>query len=401
MKKVEKILTHKRDLKARMKSIDEWKIDKKDKEDLFKFLEDYRGGEITGRIGTNIDVTIERIIQYLRPAFEFISKKNKIYALNKNSLEVVKKLKDDLLKDKVKNHFGKPYGLRTKKMILYTFGKYIQWKLKPEDYIILSKPLLIRLDGKEHEPESFNLEQLEKLYKACSTDAQRFLIIVLFSSGTRAEEFHNIRFSDITLPNTNDAFVKIRVRHGFSKTKGRTITLYHKRALEVVRDYVNLRKSEGCSPDEPILKMSYDTGRKWLTRLGKKVLNINLHYHLFRSSSATWLASRMNRQQLCIYFGWKFNSPMPDIYISRNGLEMKEVDKKFEATEIETLKDRLEKTEHESKLKNDEVEKLKNIISKMPEEMEKKLGEAIQKAILEEVNSQKKKGGETAWEIVN
>jgi len=368
MQQVVKILTHRRDVKQRIIDIDSWNVNDKDKEDIKEFLEAYRQGEITGRIGNNIDVSIERIIQYLKIAFVFLSKKKPISSFNKNNIEDVKKFKKALLEDKIKQYNrtekkynGNPYAIRSKKMILYTFGQYLKWKLKPEYFIVLSKPLLVRIASKESEPDSFNLKDLDKLYNACSTDAQRFLIINLFSSGTRAEEFHNIRFSDVTLPKQNESFVKIRIRHGFSKTKGRTITMYHPQALKVARDYLELRK--GMNPEEPLLLMSYDTGRKWLKRLGQRVLKRNLYYHLFRSSCATWLATRMNRQQLCIFFGWKFNSPMPDIYISRSGLDMEEVSNNFQNTEIEELKNRLEKEEHEAKIRKEELEEMKKRVS--------------------------------------
>lgn len=362
-----KVLTHKRDIKGRLNSIESWKVDKQDKEAIKEFLEAYKQGEITGRIGTNIDATIERTIQYLKIPFEFISKKHKIGTLTKKELKIIQEFKKALLEDKIRSNTGKPFVLRSKKMILYSFGQFLKWKLNPSDYIELSKPLLIRLESKEKEPDSLNLEEIKKLYKTCNTDAQRFLIIVLFSSGTRAEEFHNIRYSDITMPKGEESFVKVRIRHGFSKTKGRTVTLYHPMALEVVRDYLELRK--GCDPEEPLLKMSYNTGRIWLKRIGKRVLNRNVHYHLFRSSCATWLADRMNRQQLCIFFGWKFNSPMPDVYISRNGLDMKEIDKKFEGTEVQELRAKLEKESYQRKLDNEKLteqdKKIKELVLKI------------------------------------
>ncbi len=357
---VVKILTHKRDLKKRLSDISKWKIHDSDKKDIKKFLEDYRNGEITGRIGTNPDITLEKALQRLKTSFVFLSKKNQIGQLTKKNIEDIKKFKEAILKDKIKND-KKPYALRGKQEIFSYLVQYLKWKLKPEDFIALSKPLTIKIASKKPEPDFLTLKEVNELYKSCTTNSQRFLIIGLISSGCRAEEFHNIRSSDITLPEKNESFVKIRLRHTFSKTTGRTITLYHIKALEVVRDYLEERK--GIEPDEAVLKMSYDTGRKWLRRLGQRVLKKNVHYHLFRSSCATWLANRLNRQQLCVFFGWKFNSPMPDIYISRKGLDMKEIDEKFQATEIEELRRRLEKEEYDSKIKTDDLDKIKQKFS--------------------------------------
>ena len=60
---------------------------------------------------------------------------------------------------------------------------------------------------------------------------------------------------------------------------------------------------------------------------------------------------------------------MPDVYISRKGLIMKEVDEKFTQTELSELKIKLDKQEYLNKLKAEELEqeKLKR------EEMEERL----------------------------
>jgi hypothetical protein len=49
--------------------------------------------------------------------------------------------------------------------------------------------------------------------------------------------------------------------------------------------------------------------------LGHRVIGRPLRYHLFRHSSATYSATRLNRQELCYRYGWRFRSNMPDIYI--------------------------------------------------------------------------------------
>jgi hypothetical protein len=55
---------------------------------------------------------------------------------------------------------------------------------------------------------------------------ERFVIAVLFDSGARAEEFHNIRREDIQLPSGSDNYVQITLKEEYSKTNGRTISLY-------------------------------------------------------------------------------------------------------------------------------------------------------------------------------
>lgn len=365
--KLEKVLTHKRYADRKIKEVSSWKIADSDKKDILKFIEDYKQGEVTGRIGTNIETTIERVLQLLKPPITFLAKNKKtIGKFNKNNVEDIKKFKEYLLKDKIISYNKKTYSLRGKKAIFFTICQYLKWKFKPEVSAVLIKPLKIRIDSKKPEPKFLKVSEIDKLYKACQTNKQRFIIAVLFGSGQRAEEFLNNRYSDFTLPEGNETFVKLRIRDGFSKTEGRTISLYYDKCLEAVRDYLNDIK--GVNPDEPAIKDTYNSIRFWLARLGNKILNKNIHFHLFRSSSATWLANRFNRQQLCYYFAWKFNSSMPDTYISRKGLIMEDVDNQFEKTALEELKTKLEK---ESQNKNLEIEKLKEALEKQDRLLEK------------------------------
>ena len=97
--------------------------------------------------------------------------------------------------------------------------------------------------------------------------------------------------------------------------------------------------------------------RMFLFRLGKKVLNKKVYPHLFRHTSATYYANKLNRQELCYRYGWKFSSDMPDVYISRAGMESKQLDEKFKATELEELEKKFDKTKFEQDKKIEIIEK--------------------------------------------
>jgi integrase len=343
---LKKVLTHHRYADSKLKEVSDWKVSDQTKKDIRQFIEDYKSGEVTGRIGTNLDATIERVLQLLKPSLTFLEK-------NKQD---IKKFKDTLLKDKIKSDLRKPYSLRTKKMMLSTLTQFLKWK-HPENHNDLIKPLQVRIESKKPEPKSLSLNEIDKLYKNCKNNKERYVIANLFSSGARAEEFLNIRHSDITLPEKNESFVTIRIREGFSKTEGRTIKLYYDKSLEATREFLNQRKQEGIEPDEPVIKDSYGAIKDWLVRIGQRVLKKNVHFHLFRSSCATWISSKINRNQMCIHFGWKFSSNMPDVYIKRQGVDMKEVTETFERSELEQIKNKLEKTNQEKSM---EIEGLKS-----------------------------------------
>lgn len=64
----------------------------------------------------------------------------------------------------------------------------------------------------------------------------------------------------------------------------------------------------------------------------------------------------MNRQELCYRYGWAFSSRMPDVYISRAGMENKDLDEKFRATELEEVRSQLSKEEFERRKLQEKVE---------------------------------------------
>ncbi|MCX6742038.1 MAG: site-specific integrase [Candidatus Pacearchaeota archaeon] len=338
-----KIPLQKRYDKSKKDNIVKWIVPEKQKEDIKKYIDAYENGDITNRIGTNMHVIIERELDYLKVSLQSINK-------DKPIKEDITTFKNNLIQNKIKRynqktkkHDGEPYSLKTKKAMLEAVKKYLKWKFPDKPEILV--PLEIKINSKKNDYNYLTLDEIDKLYKNCKNDEERYFIAVLFSSGARIEEFLNIRYSDITLPKGEENFVKIRLRSEFTKTESRTISLYYKNCLEATRDFLKQRENEGIKPEEAVLTKKYGNLRGWLSTFGKRVLNKRVSCHQFRHSSATWLASRLNRQQLCIYFGWKFSSNMPDRYISRNGVDMEEANNKFSATELEELKNRLDRTE--------------------------------------------------------
>ncbi len=367
---MKKILTHNRNSEKRIADMEFWDIPEQDKKDIREFLNAYERGEVTGRIGTNIPATIERTIEYLKPIFLYINKTKAISKIKKTDKEIMQDFLNAILKDKIKSNTKKPYSLKVKKFMLKTFVNYLKWKM-PDDCFPLIKILNIRISSKLSEPEYLTPEEIEKLYKRCSRASQRYFIAVLFSSGLRAEEFHNLRFEDIEMPKGNEMFVKIRISNATTKTKGRTISLYWNYCLEAVKEYLDERINEGIKPDEPIFKATYNTARKWLRDLGRKVLNKNVHYHLFRSSCATWMVDKLStKTEYCYFFGWNFSSPMPDVYISRKGISLKLIDEKFKNTEFETIKTQLGKEEFERKKMKEDFDDVNKKMAYLLSEME-------------------------------
>jgi len=300
----------------------------------------------------------------------------------------IDKLCESLLKNKLQYDFKKkkngktiiikkPYTESTKLKIKDSLIKYLEWRFKDEADPFI-KTLKVRPRIKDRTPDYLKEGQIELLYKGCKTAEERFLVAVLFDSGARAEEFHNIRFEDIEI---KDDKVRLTLKEEYSKTKGRTIGLYWKYSLEAVDDYLKERMKEDINPKHQVFKKNYKSSRAFLERLGLRILKRNIYYHLFRHSSATYYASKLNRQQLCIRYGWKFRSPMPDRYIARDGMENREIDEKFEKATINDLKEELQKVKQQSKLREDKLkEEIQTIMAQAKEELR---GMLQQVAVLE------------------
>lgn len=353
-----KIPIHKRNLAVRKKSISKWKIAEEDKKDLLKFLEDLE----LGKVNKGNKITEARRLKYLsilKVPLEFFKK-----SISKLELSDVERFEKALSSGRLKTRNKTPFRDSTKADIRRMLKIYLKWKLGDNDKF---RKLTNWFDMKipTRTPDYLSEQEMIKLYKACKNAEERFLIAVLFDSGARAEEFLNIRKEDIQLPEGKDNYAKITFKDEYSKTKGRVISLYWIYSNEAIQDYFKERMQEGLKSKEQVFKNTYDNARQFLNRFGRKVLGKSIHFHLFRHSSATYYAGKINRQQLCYRYGWKFSSNMPDVYISRAGMENAELDKKFEGTELSELKHSLDKYKQENEIMKEEIDKYGNLDKKV------------------------------------
>ena len=354
----EKIPIRNRSIEGLLSFVSAWNIPETEKKEVRKFFDALKLGKITGNQIT--DGTLSPYITNLKISLEFFKKLST--QLTEKDTD---KLCEYLLKDKLQRQIKRKEGKKTikKEIPFVETGKikiknililYLDWRLKGKADKI-AKILKVKPKLKEATIDYLKEDAMQQLYKACKSAEERFLIAVLFDSGARAEEFHNIRKEDMELPK-GDGYVKLTLKEEYSKTKGRTISLYWNKSFEAVSDYLKQRISEGVDAKDPIFSKNYKASRKFLERLGKKVLNRSIHYHLFRHSSATYYADKLNRQQLCIRYGWRFRSPMPDRYISRTGMQDKELDEKFQAGEVNVIKEELEREKQKNKIKQEDFE---------------------------------------------
>jgi len=335
-----KISVHQNHLvEKKLASLIDWKIPESTKKEIKQFIEKARIGQVNE--GKKLS---ERTL-------------SKYLTLLKHSLEIINKPTSQIIKKDIEKFDKKLSEEKLKSVVDYrrSLRVFLKWKLGEDKEKKLAGWLDTR--DKTKTPDYLSEQEIEKLFKNCKNPSEKFLIAVLFDSGARAEEFLNIRYEDIQLPDKNSNFVKITLKEEYSKTKGRTISLYWKYSLNSIRDFLEEREQEGIKSNEAVYNKRYDALRMFLYRLGKKVLKKEVYPHLFRHSSATYYATRLNRQELCYRYGWAFSSNMPDVYISRAGMESKELDEKFKTTEIEEIQKQLEKEKFERQKDKEEFQK--------------------------------------------
>ena len=357
----QRIDIHNRSIAGRKRQIKTWKLPAQEQRALLRFIEELELGKVNK--GRKISESRQcKYLDVLRLPLEFFGKP--ATRLRLPDLETFEKA---ISSGQLQSNRKGPYAHSSKVDIRRALKVYLRWRLGATKASALVGWFDTRHVNKT--PDYLKESDIEALLKACKSAEERFLVAVLFDTGARATEFHNIRYEDIQLPREGSSYAKITLKEEYSKTKGRMVSLYWKHSLDALRDYLRQRESEGIRADEPVFKRAYTAARLFLHRLGMRVLKRSIHYHLFRHSSATYYASKLNRQQLCIRYGWAFSSRMPDVYIARSGVDMEELDKKFTGTEVESLRQSLVRVEQQSQLKDERIQRLEQNLTLFQEHL--------------------------------
>jgi integrase len=358
-----KIRAHARYLPTRLQGVQSWKVPESVRVDVLRFVDELALGKANP--GKRISEGRQaKYLDSLRVPLEFFGK-----PLDSLALQDVEAFEKALLSNAIQSHLkSKPYADSTKVDIRKALKIFLRWRLGATKAMELAGWLDTR--DRHKTPDYLSVAEIEALLKHCRTIEQRYIVAALFDSGARAEEFLNIRFEDVRLADGKDNFVKIALKQEYSKTLGRTISLFWHPTGEIVQDYVSQRQLSAPKATDPVLAVTYDNLRIFLRRLGLKVLNKPIHPHLFRHSSATHYASQLNRQELCYRYGWKFSSAMPDVYISRAGMENKDLDVKFTGTEVTKLRDELVGIRQEARIKDERMVVMQDEIAMLKRNMQ-------------------------------
>lgn len=320
---------------------------------------------------------------------------------DKISREELMKLKDDFLNKRILKVNDEPYSEKVIEGLTETIVNYLEdTQPKRMSQLISERGKPMRswfiMRAKRKTPEILTEQEIKKLYNSCNLLWHKYTIAVLFGSGARIEEFLNLRFEDIEEPTKNFPYYQIDIKEEYSKTLGRKIGLYWEYCTEATAKY--LASIEKKNPKDRVLDIDYDTVRMFLSRLGMKVLNKRIHAHMFRKSSATFHASKFNRQQLCKRFGWRFNSNVVDVYISRAGIDEVEVKDVMLDDDVSILRQKNKELETKFNLQEKELLSIKAMIKEMQEHDQKQRETDIY--LHDEKNEEKDKNEEKEFKMI-
>lgn len=350
------IKAHKDYTETRKRNIANWNVPASVKDELWRFVEELGLGKVNR--GRKISLNTQaKYLDMLKVPLQYLAKPTD--RLTPKDIEAFERaLSGDRIRRVLK---GQPYAHGTKIEMRKALKVFLRWRLGQAEAHHLVEWLDTR--KKEKTPDYLKETEVEQLLRGCRTAQQRYAVAVLFDSGARAEEFINIRYEDIQLPEGKESYVRLTLKEEYSKTKGRTISLYWRHSVTAVTDYLKKRLAQGLGPKDPVFQHLYPALRMFIGRLGHRVLKRRVHPHLFRHSSATYYATELNRQELCYRYGWRFSSNMPDVYISRSGMQHRELDQKFTATELSTVKDQLAQVQQSAKIKDDRIAILEKTVT--------------------------------------
>lgn len=276
--------------------------------------------------------------------------------LDKVTVEDMERFIGALEEGKYQSGKGKPYAAESQLDFKKTVLKFYRWFYKADkpggDVASYSK-LTSWIDTSIEQKEVDALTRVEVKTLAQPMKLRDKLIVwMLFDSGARAQEFLNLKVGDLE---RKESHYLLRIKHEYSKTKGRTIDLSMAKTVELLDAWLKAHpKREGgeLAPNALLVPISYDAMRMRIKEWGQKTLKRTVTPHTMRHSSATYWAAKLNQFQLCYRFGWSFSSKMPERYIDRAGIEANHTHK------IER-KDRLRDVTKENEELQEEVSQLK------------------------------------------
>lgn len=251
-------------------------------------------------------------------------------------VKIIKKPIDELTEDDIYDFFdkldGKTIGtINNYKLRLAVFFRFA----KREDLAQICK--IKNSQSNRKLPEHLlNHEDIEKLIDATQNLRDAAYIAVLYESGARKGELHelkikNIEFDEngtvITMPKGKTGARRIRLIFASSYLRN---WLSHHPGRDSPESYVWVSSTDGKT------LMTVENVWYTLRRAAKNAgIDKKVNPHAFRHARATHLAKDLTEQQLKAYLGWTPDSLMAGIYVHLSGKDLDKAILKLNGLKVE------------------------------------------------------------------
>lgn len=240
----------------------------------------------------------------------------------------------------------------------------IEYKVLRMFFIWLGKEELVDYtdDYREfREVPALKREQVDKMGSALKL-VDKLTLWLLFDGGFRAEEFLNIKYSDVKdEERKSKGYYKIRIRQ--SKTKPRTLSVAL--CTDLLDEWLKTNKDKIHS-DNYLIPISYNHLRMKVERWAQKYLKLDwVTPHVLRHSSVTYYCKLLNQYQLCLRYGWSMSSDMPKRYIDREGVEEEVIGDKIMNDEAITFREENKDLKEQVAQMNETLSQLKSQMDQM------------------------------------
>jgi len=226
------------------------------------------------------------------------------------------------------------------------------------------------IDTSSEEPDLpvITKEEFDILLSHTTHPAMKFLLVSFFVGGVRREEFFTLHIENYDISG-DIPVMNLQVSKTYKRPIG--IDLYS----DIVLHYLKNVHPEKNNPKAYAYPFSDTNADKQLYRLLKKALpqradEKNMSFHMFRRSSATYYAQYLSHFQMCVKYGWSMNSDMPQRYIKRANLVVKDIS-------IAVKKAEKEKKDTDFQKMNIEFQAMKQEMEEMRTRMVAKEKEAL------------------------
>lgn len=301
------------------------RVNSTNKQTILSFLKDCEMGKtVKNRIKKKLSPSrCNRLLDMLKLFSSLLEKE-----FSKITQEELETFIHDFENDKYKKSDGNKYSESTKVYYKKGFRKFSTW-MKEKGLCSFDFSFMETCEPVKEVP-ALTREEIEKMINRAGEIRDRAMIMILFDSGVRVEEFLNIRMKHVR---KKEDYYQVRIE--YSKTKPRTVSI--PMSTKLLEDWLNEYPDKEY-PEAQLFPLTYDAVRMTVKRLARKALNKNITVHQLRHSSATFYCHKLSSYQLCYRYGWSMASDQPARYIDREGISEEETAEAIKTDEVNMIK---------------------------------------------------------------